>query len=114
MHLATERALCLAEMPHRGQKYRDPLLARPHVLGFLRDLGHPHCVVRSIETVKDRCVRIQLIPEHDHERTHALRRAHAGVSKSSCSEVFATPPRSRLNSAKAASRAAAWFTIGPG
>jgi hypothetical protein len=54
-------------MAHAREEDRDARLMGPHVGGFLRDLSHPHDVLRRIEVREGRGILIQLITQHEHE-----------------------------------------------
>ena len=55
----------LAEMPHRGEKDRDPGLVGPDMLRLLGHLRHPHRIDRGIKAIKGSGCLIELITEHE-------------------------------------------------
>ncbi len=67
MQRSTGLAQCLCEVTHGREEERRALLARGHVGGFLRHLGHPHRILRGIEAVEAGGIEVKLIPQHDHE-----------------------------------------------
>ena len=60
----------VAEVPHRGEKHRDPSLVRPDVGALLGHLGHPDPITGPVKAVEGRTAPVELVAEDDHKLPH--------------------------------------------